>query len=143
MRPMQSAACCPHESCDQHGLGVSVGKPFYSAFGTSAIGSCRWKCMACKRAFSVAAKSTSRKKKTHKNRVIFDLLVNKMMLRRIAEVAQVSPQTVYDKIDFIWRQCVAFSADRETKFPGMAVPWLYIGVDKRYLVLPAASFVDC
>lgn len=155
MRPKMAEACCPHEGCDQHGLGVSVGRPFYSSFGKTSTGAPRYKCMACKKTFSVAAKSTSRQREPHKNRQIFDLLVNKMPLRRIAEVAQVSPQTVYDKIDFIWRQCVAFTADREAKLPGMAIPRLYIGVDKqdyainwtlredkRNVVLSAASFVD-
>lgn len=155
MRPKQSEPSCPHEACDQHGLGVSADKPFYSSFGKTTTGSPRYKCMACQRTFSVAAKSTSRQREPHKNRQIFDLLVNKMPLRRIAEVAQVSPQTVYDKIDFIWRQCVFFAADREAKLPGMAIPRLYIGVDKqdyainwtlredkRNVVLSAASFVD-
>jgi transposase-like protein len=156
MRPNSpTEASCPHEDCTQHGLGVSAGKPFYSSFGTSAIGSRRWKCMACKRTFSVAAKSTSRQRETHKNRIIFDLLMNKMPLRRIAEVAQVGPQTIYHKIDFIWRQCVAFAADREAKLPDMEIPRLYIGVDKqdyainwtlredkRNVVLSAVSFVD-
>ncbi len=155
MRPKMAEACCPSEACDQHGLGVSVGRPFYSSFGKTSTGAPRYKCMACKKTFSVAAKSTSRQREPHKNRQIFDLLVNKMPLRRIAEVAQVSPQTVYDKIDFIWRQCVAFAADREAKLPGMAIPRLYIGVDKqdyainwtlredkRNVVLSAASFVD-
>lgn len=155
MTPKGAEACCPHEECDQHGLGVSVGRPFYSSFGRTTTGAPRYKCMACKRTFSVAAKSTSRQRETHKNREIFALLVNKMPLRRVAEVAQVSPQTVYDKIDFIWRQCVAFAADREAKLPSMEIPRLYIGVDKqdyainwtlredkRNVVLSAASFVD-
>ena len=155
MRPKLAEVCCPHDDCEQHGLGVSAGRPFYSSFGKTTTGAHRYKCMACKRTFSVAVKSTSRQRETHKNRDIFALLVNKMPMRRIAEMAQVSPQTVYDKIDFIWRQCVAFAADREAKLPSMEIPRLYIGVDKqdyainwtlredkRNVVLSAASFVD-
>lgn len=155
MRPKLSEPCCPHEDCHQHGLGVSAGKPFYSSFGKTAIGSPRYKCMACSRTFSAAAKSTSRQRETHKNKLIFELLVNKMPLRRIAEVADVSPQTVYDKIDFIHRQCLAFAADREAKLADLPIRRLYIGVDKQdyainwtrredkhNVVLSAATFVD-
>lgn len=67
--------------------------------------------MACKRTFSVAAPPASRQRETHKNRIVFDLRVNKRLLRRDAEVAQASPQTAYDKIDLTWPQCVAFAAD--------------------------------
>lgn len=154
-RPVFKEPSCPHPDCEHHGLGVSAGRPHYSSFGQSEIGSKRWKCMACKRTFSVKAKSTSRQRDTHKNREIFALLVNKTPLRRIVELAQASPQTVYDKIDFLWRQCVGFSADRESRLPGLAIPRLYIGVDKqdytinwtrredkRNVVMSAASFVD-
>ena len=154
-RPVFNEPCCPHADCDQSGVGVSVGKPFYSSFGQSDIGSKRWKCMACMRTFSVKAKSTSRQRDTHKNREIFALLVNKTPLRRIVELSQVSPQTVYDKIDFLWRQCVDFCADRESALPNLKIPRLYIGVDKqdytinwtrredkRNVIMSAVSFVD-
>lgn len=87
--------------------------------------------MACKKTFSAAAKSTSRQRDTHKNKEIFALLVNKAPLRRIVELTEVGPQTVYNKIDFIWRQCVAFANDCESKLATMEIPRLYIGVDKR------------
>jgi transposase-like protein len=154
-RPVFKEPCCPHDDCEHHGIGVSAGKPVYSSFGQSEIGSKRWKCMACKRTFSVKAKSTSRQRDTHKNKEIFALLVNKTPLRRIVELAQVSPQTVYDKIDFLWHQCVDFCADRESKLPELKVPRLYIGVDKqdytvnwtrrddkRNVIMSAVSFVD-
>jgi transposase-like protein len=155
MRPVIAEACCPDESCSNHGIGVSVGKAFYSSFGTSTIGSKRYKCKACGKTFSTATKSTHRQRETHKNKEIFALLVNKTPMRRIVELAEVSPQTVYDKIDFIWRQCVAFANDREARLPSLEVPRMYIGVDKqdyainwtkredrRNVVLSAVSFVD-
>jgi transposase-like protein len=155
LRPLFKEPCCPHDDCEHHGLGVSVGKPFYSSFGQSEVGSKRWKCMACKRTFSVASKSTSRQRETHKNREIFALLVNKTPLRRIVELAQVSPQTVYDKIDFLWRQCIDFCAAMESKLPDANIHRLYIGVDKqdytvnwtrrddkRNVIMSAVSFVD-
>ena len=108
-----SEACCPDEACGNHGLGVSAGKPFYSSFGKTDAGSQRWKCMACQKTLSVAASSTSRQRDSHKNKLIFKLLMNKMPLRRICEVAEMGPNALYGKIDFIWRQCMAFAAARD------------------------------
>ncbi|OIR19525.1 hypothetical protein GALL_04060 [mine drainage metagenome] len=155
LRPKTAEPCCPDEACSNHGVGVSAGKPFYSSFGKTSAGSSRWKCMACSKTFSAAAKSTSRQRMTHKNKEVFALLVNKTPMRRIIEITGLSPQTVYDKIDFIRRQCVAFAADREAKLPDLALRRLYIGVDKqdyainwtkredrRNVVLSAAAFVD-
>ena len=155
LRPKTAEPCCPDDACANHGVGVSAGKPFYSSFGKTSAGSPRWKCMACSKTFSAAAKSTSRQRLTHKNKEVFALLVNKAPLRRIVEITGLSPQTVYDKIDFIHRQCLAFGASREAKLPELAIRRLYIGVDKqdhainwtkredrRNIVLSAAAFVD-
>jgi len=155
LRPVEVEPCCPHEDCSQHGLGVSIGSPFYAAFGKTTTGAPRWRCNACKKTFSSAVKSTSRQRATHLNKLIFKELVNKAPIRRIADICEVSAQTVYDKLDFIWKQCVAFAADRESKLSQLAIRRLYIGVDKqdyainwtkredkRNVVLSCAAFVD-
>jgi transposase-like protein len=156
LRPRpKSEASCPYDGCSNQEVGVSAGKPFYSSFGTTGIGSTRWKCMACERTFSVRNTTIGSQRASHKNKDIFKMLVNKVPIRRIAEMVELSPQTVYDKIDFIWRQCVAYAEHKERKLPRMPLRRLYIGVDKqdyainwtlredkRNVVLSAASFVD-
>ena len=87
--------------------------------------------MACQKTFSVAASSTSRQRDSHKNKLIFKLLMNKMPLRRICEVAEIGPHALYGKIDFIWRQCMALAADREEKLPRKRIRRLYLGVDRQ------------
>ncbi|MFA4918480.1 MAG: hypothetical protein WC581_04425 [Thermodesulfovibrionales bacterium] len=64
------------------------------------------------------------------------MLVNKMPLKRICEVVDISMPTLYDKIDFIHRQCIAFTASRERRLlEGMPIKRLYIGTDRQdYLV---------
>jgi hypothetical protein len=64
--------------------------------------------------FSVS-KSTTGHKQPHKNRLIFSLLMNKSPMRRIREVADIGPEGLYGKIDFIHRQCLAFAAHREAR----------------------------
>lgn len=131
----RAAPSCPITSCANHGLGVSLGKAYYSAFGTSAIGSPRWKCKACGKTFSTPKSTTHRQRDSHKNKLIFKLLVNKVPLRRICEVAEIGPNALYGKIDFLHNQCLKFLADREAKLPTLAVRRLYLGVDRQDYVV--------
>ena len=57
-------------------------------------------------------------------------------MRRICEVADIGPESLYGKIDFLYRQCLAFAAAREQRLlAGMAIPRLYLGVDRQdYIV---------
>lgn len=133
--------CCPIPDCSNHHVPVSNGKAFYSAFGVTSTGSQRYLCkglvdgLPCKKTFSVSSKSTSRQRLTHKNKSIFKLIVNKVPVRRIAEIEEISPRTVYDKIDFIHRQCLAFARERESRLPGMPIRRLYISVDRQDYVI--------
>lgn len=86
---------------------------------------------ACGKTFAVATKSTIRQRLTHKNKVIFAALVNKVPLRRIAEFVGISGQTVYDKINFLHRQCVAFSSSREALIREKDFERLYLSVDRQ------------
>jgi len=72
----------------------------------------------------------------HKNIQVFRLLVNKMPQKRICEAADISMPSLYDKIDFIHNQCLAFAASRESKLlEGMPIKRVYIAVDRQeYLV---------
>lgn len=123
---------CPNESCANHTVPLGKG---YQSIGLSPSGSRRYRCNLCKKTFSVG-KSTTGHKQPHKNRLIFSLLMNKSPMRRICEVADIGPESVYGKIDFFYRQCLAFAADREQRLlNGMAIPRLYIGVDRQDYVV--------
>ena len=79
----------------------------------------------------VASSPTIRHRKPHKNAAIFRLLVNKVPFRRICEVEGITLSTLYRKIDFIHRQCIAFAAARERNLPSTPLARLYIGVDRQ------------
>lgn len=123
---------CPDKSCPNHGVPVGKG---YQSIGLTHSGSRRYRCNLCKKTFSVG-KSTTGQKQPHKNRLIFSLLMNKSPMRRVCEVADIDPKTLYGKIDFLYRQCLAFAAAREQRLlAGMAIPRLYLGVDRQdYIV---------
>lgn len=53
-------------------------------------------------------------------------------MRRICEVADIHPETLYQRIDFSYRQCKVFVANREQALlDGMKVARLYIAVDRQ------------
>lgn len=54
----------------------------------------------------------------------------------VSAVADIDPKTLYGKINFIHCQCLAFAADREKRLlNGMAIPRLYLGVDRQDYVV--------
>jgi len=58
--------------------------------------------------------------------------MNKTPFRRICEVANVQPYTLYAKINFLYQQCQAFAASRERMLmDGMPIRRVYVGVDRQ------------
>lgn len=107
----------------------------YASFGKTAIGNSRWRCKVCAKTFSQNTKATARQREHSKNKSIFKLLVNKMPVRRIIEVAGIHPKTFYHRLDFLHRQCQAFAAHRERALANFPIRRLYLGVDRQdYLV---------
>lgn len=130
-----TSVTCPNTQCANHKVDVKAGKPHYQSFGKTKSGSQRYRCKLCRTTLATGA-PTIRQRKPHKNIQVFRLLVNKMPLKRICEVADISMSTVYDKINFIHRQCMAFAASRERNLlEGLPLKRLYIGVDRQdYLI---------
>ena len=128
-------ASCPDAHCANHGVGVSIGSPHYRSYGTTKSGSKRYRCNVCTKTFSVGC-STVGQKQPHKNRLIFQLLMNKAPLRRICEIADIAPGTLYPKLDFLHRQCLAFVGHREQRLlQDFSIPRLYIGIDRQDYVV--------
>lgn len=127
---------CPNIDCENHRLPVNGNKKAYYAFGTTTQGSKRYKCRSCGNTFSVRQRATLRQRLPQKNLQVFRLLMNKMPMTRICEVADISIQTLYDKIDFIHRQSLVFLAEHERRFlEGFSTPRLYVAVDRQDYVV--------
>ena len=105
---------CPNKTCPNHTVDIGAGKTAYQSFGRTKSGSQRYRCKDCGTTFAVGS-STVQQRKPHKNIDVFKMLVNKMPLKRICEVVDISMPTLYDKIDFIHRQCIAFTSSRERR----------------------------
>ena len=136
--PMPS---CPNVDCASHGISVLDDPARNHSHGYTSAGSPRWRCKACRKVFS-ARKANRDQLMSHKNAIIFRMLVNKGALKGMARVADVSPQTVYDKIDFIHRQCLAFLAGRERQIATLGLRRLYISSDRQDYVLNWSSRKD-
>lgn len=128
----KAEASCPNRACDKHGVSISADQKNYAQFGKTAAGTPRWRCNACRKTFSANAKATLRQRKTHKNRDVFALLVNKTPLNRMAEITGLDKTTLYGKIDFFHRQCLYFVAERERLLLGdIDLPKMYICTDRQ------------
>jgi transposase-like protein len=107
----------PLRNCANHTNQVPIGTAgAYASFGNS-----RWRCSVCGKTFSQNTESTARQREHHKNKTIFKLLVNKMPLHRIIEVADIHPKTFYHRLDFLHRQCQGFAAHRERTLANLPI----------------------
>lgn len=126
---------CPDPSCSNHAIGIRLGKKHYQSFGKTKSGSRRYRCKACGKTFSIGG-VTLRQRKPHLNKLIFKLLMNKSPFRRICEVVDISPKTLYDKINFLYQQCQTFAGNRERRLlAGMPIRRVYVGVDRQNYML--------
>lgn len=127
---------CPDADCDNHGAGIKSYPEKYRQYGKTATGSPRFQCRQCNKTFSVTATSTSRQRYPHKNKTVFLLLMNKNPLRRISEVTGLGPETIYNRIDFLHRQCSAFVAHRERRLlKGMPIAHLDLSTDRQNYIV--------
>ena len=76
--PMPS---CPNVDCASHGISVLDDPARYHSHGYTSAGSPRWRCKACRTVFS-ARKASRDQLMSHKNAIIFRMLVNKGALKR-------------------------------------------------------------
>lgn len=108
----------------------------YRLYGKTPQGTRRIQCKECGRIFSpVPSTPIARQRKSHVNKSLFALLMNKSPLRRICEILSLSPLTIYRKIDFIHRQCLSFAAERETEWAEKGCRRLYVAVDRQDYVV--------
>lgn len=127
-------ASCPNPECSNHQIPVS-SKAAYFSFGVTNAGTPRFRCKACLKTFCVGGKALKRQRITHQNKTVLMSLVNKMPIRRIAKVTGLNAAALYGKIDFLHRQCLAFSAHAERELPNLVKDRIYLSVDRQEYVL--------
>lgn len=134
---------CLEGSCSNYGQTVQARPEFYQRFGTTAIGSPRYRCKNCRTTFSTPVKAAHRQRMPRKNALVFRLLLNKVPMRRICEVAGIGPAVLYNRIHFIHRQCQRFARTRERLLiEGLRIPKLHLAVDRQEHVFNWGSQFD-
>ena len=125
---------CSTVGCANFGSSPRRNPELFHKHGRTAAGKQRFRCKACRKTTSNPA-STKGQRVTHKNALIFRLLVHKVSINGIAAITGLSAPTVYSKIRFIAEQCRRFMADRERRIVGLPVERWYLSTDRQdYLV---------
>ena len=85
-------AACRNEQCPNYRRPVLKSPRGYYSHGRTPSGSPRFKCKECG---STITESTGRRRqlKSHENRLVIDLLINKAPIKAIARVADLSTET--------------------------------------------------
>jgi transposase-like protein len=126
LKPKEMIAC-PNADCDNHTVALGT-KKVYRSFGTTKGGAPRYQCALCHKTFSIP-KPTQYQHDTHHNQMIFKMLVNKVPLNRIVAILGIHWEVLYNRIDFIHRQCLNFVADREARLKDLPIKRLYLSLD--------------
>lgn len=125
---------CASETCTNFNRSPSVNPELFHRHGRSAKGRQRFRCRGCGKTTS-SGPATKRQRVTHKNALIFRLLVHKVSINGIAAITGLSAATVYAKIGFIADQCRRFMADRESRLRDLGIERWYLSTDRQdYLV---------
>lgn len=103
---------CRNRSCENFAKPASLQPDEYQSYGRTSTGIPRYMCKRCRKTFSVGS-PIRRQLRSHENAIVFSLLMNKSPLSRIAEVTGLSFQTIYDKIDFIYRRVMQLQSERD------------------------------
>jgi transposase-like protein len=122
--------CCPDSECSNHNISITTPKA-YQSFGKTKSGSNRYRCKACMKTFAVSSVSTRYQKQPEITKQVFKLLMNKSPFRRICEVVDIHPETLYHRIDFLAEQCNSFMAHHEAKLKTLKIDRLYLAVDRQ------------
>lgn len=125
---------CPNEECENFKYSVMTSPGRYKPFSVTTAGNPRFRCRKCGRSFTVKQQRNPiarQRTYSHLNRDIFLEMVQKMPFRCISSKHEISMETVYNKLDFFFRQCVAFVANRERHFKDRKFKELYISVDRQ------------
>jgi len=132
LQPKKINLSCPNKDCENHRIEVCDFPDSYYTHGATNAGTKRYQCKKCKRTFSNSGKTTRRQRIAYKNKQIFKQIVNRVPIKRISEISDVSPETVYRKIEYFHSQCLEFAASRERNlYEQLDIDRLYVASDRQ------------
>lgn len=126
---------CKNLECDNYNVEVETHPDEYYKNGKTKSGLHKYKCKQCLKNFTEYdrySKTYKDHKAHHKNRMIFKLLVSQVSLRSIIDATEIGTKTLYDKIDFFYKQCRKFSQAREKRIANTDFHSLRISSDHQF-----------
>lgn len=141
-RPTPMGACRT-PGCENQGRDVAEAPEVYQRFGRTDAGSPRYRCRACRRTFSSSRSVTHRLRQPEKTLEIYRYLINRVAMRRLCEIADIRPATLYQRIELIHERCRAFAAFHERPLlAGKLLGNVHIATDRQEHLLNWASAID-
>lgn len=125
---------CKNRGCENFAKPASLHSNEYQSYGRTSTGVPRLMCKRCRKTFSVGS-PIRRQLRSHENAIVFRLLMNKSPLARIVEVTGLSFQTVYDKIDFIFRRVMQLQSERDLDIEHMSPRGWMVCTDRQDLTI--------
>ena len=125
----RASNCCKGVGCTNSIVPIGTEGAYYR-HGKTAGNTPRWRCRVCGKVMAVGGRAIKRQRLSHLNKTILLELTNKMAIRRICKVNGISPSTLYGKIAFFERQCLAFSGARERALRDLPIRRLHLSVDR-------------
>ena len=131
-RYLDKSITCPNKECQ---TSSSQNSSTIKKRGFTKKGTQRYFCKRCKTSFTT--EHTKPHKRSEVNRRVFDLIVCKTPLRKIARHLNISTRTIYLKIDFIHKQCLKYAAYQEAKLLEQRIDLpekIHLSTDRQVLV---------
>lgn len=142
--PPASLGACKTATCPNHEVDAAITPEAYHRFGHTAAGSPRFRCRLCGATFSKSRSPTHRLRRPTQSLPILKALINKVPMRRLCDLMEVSPQTLYHRIGWLYDRCRAFSAAHEQELwsGSLARERLHIAFDRQEHILNSGSMID-
>lgn len=140
---IESEPSCPSPDCVcSTSDGENGGSPVRS-HGTTKSGQRRYYCTRCKKTFTAQQRVARKPRRKGLDEQILVLLLNKMPMRRICEVAEISAAVLYNQIIRSHELAVSFSAAHEKRLQrDLVLPRVYLAVDRQEYVFNWGSSLD-
>jgi transposase-like protein len=137
-----SAPSCPNLSCIALASDAAISR-LVMPHGTTKSGSPRYRCSKCLKTFTGQERVTRSSRRPGLDVELLNLLMNKMPMRRVCEVAKVNAAVLYNQIERSHSLAVKFAARHERKLINeIALPRVYLAIDRQEYVFNWGSSLD-
>lgn len=135
--------CCKNSTCRNSNKTIAKNAEKYRAYGCTEAGAKRYQCKNCLRTFSVNLNPTKRQRTPEINSFLLRCLINKVPMRRMCELVNIRPATLYHRLEFFRQQCNQFAMLHEQDlYSGKIFNVLRISVDRQDYVFNWSSQFD-